>query len=380
MADFLRLAPVAILYGTFIVALGAAAQTQTVQTQTAQTRTVQTLTVATVMAPTLSGAPPLVIGHRGASGHRPEHTLASYSLAIDYGVDFIEPDLVSTKDGVLIARHENDISGTSDVAQKFPGRRSSKTIDGKRIEGYFTEDFTLAEIKTLRAKERLPFRNQGWNGVYEIPTLQEVIDLAKRRSQETDRVTGRVIGIYPETKHPSYFRSIGLALEPLLLKVLDANGYTDANAPVFIQSFEVQNLQDLSKLTKVRLVQLMEDGRQKPYDFVAAGDRRTYGDLMTPAGLAAIAAYASGIGPGKRSIVPQGSGRALLPPTSLVADAHKAGLVVHPYTFRDEPEFLAPDYALDPVKEYLQFYGLGVDGVFSDFGDTAVRARSQLRR
>jgi glycerophosphoryl diester phosphodiesterase len=345
--------PAAVLYGTLVVAFAAAAQTMP------------------PLTPTLSGGAPLVIGHRGAAGHRPEHTLASYSLAIDYGVDFIEPDLVSTKDGVLIARHENDISGTTDVAQKFPGRRTRKTIDGKAIEGYFTEDFTLAEIKTLRAKERLAFRNQGWNGIYQIPTLQEVIELAKRRSLET----GRVIGIYPEAKHPSYFRSIGLALEPPLIKTLADNGYTDANAPVFIQSFEVQNLKDLSKLTKVRLVQLMEDAKLKPYDFVFAGDRRSYGDLMTPEGLAAIATYAGGIGPFKRSIVPQGADKALLPPTSLVADAHKAGLVVHPYTFRDEPEFLAPDYGLDPMKEYLQFFRLGVDGVFSDFGDTAVRAK-----
>ena len=359
MVNLLQRVPAAILYGTLIVALivvfAAAARTQTMPPLT----------------PTLSGGAPLVIGHRGAAGHRPEHTLASYNLAIDYGVDFIEPDLVSTKDGVLIARHENDISGTTDVAQKFPGRRTRKTIDGKPIEGYFTEDFTLAEIKTLRAKERLAFRNQGWNGIYQIPTLQEVIELAKRRSLET----GRVIGIYPETKHPSYFRSIGLALEPPLLKTLADNGYTDANAPVFIQSFEVQNLKDLSKLTKVRLVQLMEDSKLKPYDFVVAGDRRSYGDLMTPAELATIATYASGIGPFKRSIVPQGANGALLPPTSLVADAHKARLVVHPYTFRDEPEFLAPDYGLDPVKEYLQFFRLGVDGVFSDFGDTAVRAK-----
>ena len=173
---------------------------------------------------------------------------------------------------------------------------------------------------------------------------------------------------------------IGLALEPPLIKTLADNGYTDANAPVFIQSFEVQNLKDMSKLTKVRLVQLMEDAKLKPYDFVVAGDRRSYGDLMTPAELAAIASYASGIGPFKRSIVPQGANGALLPPTSLVADAHKARLVVHPYTFRDEPEFLAPDYGLDPVKEYLQFFRLGVDGVFSDFGDTAVRARSQVGR
>jgi len=319
---------------------------------------------------------PRVIGHRGAAGHRPEHTLGSYELAIDYGVDFIEPDLVATKDGVLIARHENDISGTSDAAEKFPERRTTKTIDGKRITGWFTEDFTLAEIKTLRAKERLAFRNQGWNGVYEIPTFQEVIDLATRRGA----ADGRVIGVYPETKHPSYFRSIGLALEPLLLAALEANGYTDAGAPVFVQSFEVQNLKDLSRRTKVRLIQLMEDARLQPYDFIAAGDRRSYGDLMTPQALAEIATYAHGIGPWKRSIVPQRADGTLLPPTTLVADAHKAGLMVHPYTFRDEPEFLAPDYQLDPIREYLQFYRLGVDGVFSDFGDTAVRARAMLGR
>jgi glycerophosphoryl diester phosphodiesterase len=330
--------------------------------------------VSTAMVPTLHGGLPLVIGHRGASGHRPEHTIASYELAIDYGVDFIEPDLVSTKDGVLIARHENDISGTTDVAQKFPERRATKTIDGKAITGYFTEDFTLAEIKTLRAKERLPFRNQGWNGLFEIPTFQEVIDLAKRRSRET----GRVIGIYPETKHPTCFRSIGLALEPPLVKALEANGYTDATAPVFIQSFEVGNLKELRKSTEVRLVQLMEDNKLQPYDFIVAGDPRTYGDLMTPAGLAEIATYAQGIGPSKRSIVPQGGDRSLLDATTLVVDAHKAGLLVHPYTFRDEPEFLASDYELNPIKEYLQFYRLGVDGVFSDFGDTAVRARTGL--
>jgi glycerophosphoryl diester phosphodiesterase len=330
--------------------------------------------VSTAMVPTLHGGLPLVIGHRGASGHRPEHTIASYELAIDYGVDFIEPDLVSTKDGILIARHENDISGTTDVAQKFPERRATKTIDGKAITGYFTEDFTLAEIKTLRAKERLPFRNQGWNGLFEIPTFQEVIDLAKRRSRET----GRVIGIYPETKHPTYFRSIGLALEPPLVKALEANGYADATAPVFIQSFEVGNLKELRKSTEVRLVQLMEDNKLQPYDFIVAGDPRTYGDLMTPAGLAEIATYAQGIGPSKRSIVPQGGDRSLLDATTLVVDAHKAGLLVHPYTFRDEPEFLASDYELNPIKEYLQFYRLGVDGVFSDFGDTAVRARTGL--
>jgi len=325
---------------------------------------------------TLHGELPLVIGHRGAPGHRPEHTIASYELAIDYGADFIEPDLVATKDGILIARHENDISATSDVAEKFPQRWATKTIDGKAITGYFTEDFTIAEIKTLRAKERLPIRSRGWNGVYEIPTFQEVIDLARRRS----RTSGRIIGIYPETKHPSYFRSIGLALEPRLVSALEANDYRDADAPAFIQSFEAQNLVELSRVTRVRLIQLMDDNKQQPYDFVLVGDRRTYGDLMTPAALAEVRAYAHGIGPSKRSIVPQGPDGALRAPTDLVADAHKAGLVVHPYTFRDEPVFLAPDYRLDAVREYLQFYRLGVDGVFSDFADTAVRARGMLTR
>src|SRR5262245_45882950 len=233
------------------------------------------------------GPPPLVIGHRGAAGYRPEHTIASYEHAIDLGADFIEPDMVSTKDGVLIARHENDISGTTDVADKFPDRRRTKVVDGVTINGFFTEDFTLAEIKTLRAKERLAFRNQGFNGVYEVPTLQEVIDVAKRKSREM----GRVIGIYPETKHPTYFRSIGLPLEGRLVEVLEANGYRGPQAPVFIQSFEVQNLKDLNHLTKLRLVQLIEVGTAKPYDFVVTNDPRTYADLMTPGGLADIATY-----------------------------------------------------------------------------------------
>src|SRR5215470_15950781 len=326
----------------------------------------------TTFEPTLKGGLPLVLGHRGASGHRPEHTLASYALAIAYGVDFIEPDLVSTKDGVLIARHENEISGTTDVAQKFPDRKATKTIDGERIEGFFTEDFTLAEIKTLRAKERLAFRNQGWNGVYEVPTLQEVIDLAKRKSRET----GRVIGIYPETKHPTYFRSIGLPLEGRLVEVLEANGYRGPNAPVFIQSFEVQNLKDLNHLTKLPLVQLIEVGTAKPFDFVVTNDPRTYADLMTPGGLSDIATYANGIGPNKRNIVPQNADGTLGAPTNLIRDAHRARLVVHPYTFRDEPVFLAPDYQNDSLREYVQFYRLGVDGLFSDFADRAVFARN----
>jgi glycerophosphoryl diester phosphodiesterase len=256
------------------------------------------------------------------------------------------------------------------VEQKFPDRRTTKTIDGVTVTGFFTEDLTLAEIKTLRAKERLAFRNQGWNGVYEVPTLQEVIDLAKRRSRD-----GRVIGIYPETKHPTYFRSIGLALEAPLLRVLEANGYNGPRAPVFIQSFEVKNLKDLSHMTRLPLVQLLEARTARPYDFVVSGDPRTYGDLMTVGGLAEIATYAQGIGPNKRNIVPANSDGTLQAPTSLVRDAHQARLVVHPYTFRNEPVFLAPDYQLDPIAEYVQFYRLGVDGLFSDVPDTAVRAR-----
>ena len=321
---------------------------------------------------TLHRGPPLVIGHRGSPGYRPEHTIASYELAIEKGADFIEPDVVATGDGVLIARHENDISGTTDVAEKFPDRKRTKTIDGIAITGFFTEDFALAEIKTLRARERLAFRNQSWNGVYEIPTLQEVIDLAKRRSRDT----GRVIGIYPETKHPTYFRSIGLPLEQRLIEALEANDYREPDAPVFIQSFEAGNLKDLAQMTKLRLVQLLGGPTARPYDFVVSNDPRTYGDMMMPGGLAEIATYASGIGPDKRSIVPANRDGTLLPPTSLVTDAHQAGLVVHPYTFRDEPVFLAPDYQFDPVREYVQFFRLGVDGVFSEHVDTAVRARN----
>ena len=291
------------------------------------------------------GPPPLVIGHRGASGYRPEHTLASYDLAIAMGADYIEPDLVATKDGVLIARHENEIGGTTDAAARFPDRKAAKTVDGRRVEGWFAEDFTLAEIKTLHARERLPFRDHSFDGRFEVPTFQEIIDLAKRRSRET----GRTIGLYPETKHPSYHAEIGLPLEARLLEVLAANGYADETAPVFIQSFEVANLKALKVMTRIRLVQLMGEARDRPYDFVRAGDPRTYGDLTNPAALAAIAAYAAGIGPSKRLIVPANPDGHLAAPTSLVADAHRAGLLVHPYTFRSEPRFLAPDYRRRPA-------------------------------
>jgi len=290
---------------------------------------------------------PLIIAHRGASGYRPEHTLASYELAIGMGADFIEPDLVSTRDGVLIARHENEISGTTDVADRpeFAARKATKQIDGREVTGWFTEDLTLAEIKTLRAKERLPFRDQSHNGRFEVPTLAEVIDLAKRGSAET----GRTIGVYPETKHPSYFRSIGLPLEEPLLAALQEAGYRSRTAPVYIQSFEVGNLKELRKVTDLPLIQLLEaEGR--PWDFAVAGDPRTYHDLATSAGLAEIAAYADGIGPDKRRIVPAGPDGRLLPPTSLVADTHAARLLVHPWTFRSDGSFLALEYGGDPGK------------------------------
>lgn len=354
---------------------------------------------------TLNGQAPLVLGHRGASGERPEHTLAAYELAIAQGADFIEPDLVSTKDGVLIARHENEISGTTDVATRpeYANRKTTKIIDGISYTGWFAEDFTLAEIKTLRAIERLPFRNQSFNGQFEIPTLQEVIDLAKRKSAET----GRTIGIYPETKHPTYHDSIGLSLEEPLVATLKKNGWDQKDSPVFIQSFEVGNLKELNQRIDVPLVQLYDaedialDGtliENRPADFVASGDQRTYGDLRTPEGLKEVATYADGIGPWKRMIVSvkgtdaDGDGRAddvnkdgtvndadktTTAPTTLVQDAHKAGLQVHPYTFRNEGRYLAADYNGDPEAEYRQFISLGVDAYFTDFPGLGAKVRDQ---
>jgi glycerophosphoryl diester phosphodiesterase len=362
---------------------------------------------------TLGGRRPIVIGHRGASGYRPEHTLASYALAIRMGADFIEPDLVSTKDGALVARHENAIAivdpatgklieATTDVAERpeFKNRLTTKTIDGQKIKGWFTEDFTLAELKTLRAKERLPQLRPDsakFDGKFPIATLQEVINLAKRES----RILGRTIGIYPETKHPTYHKSIGLALEGPLVKILRANGYTRTDSPVFIQSFETSNLKQLNRMINVRLVQLLDEADAQPYDFVVKGDRRTYGDLMTPKGLRGIATYADGIGPWKRTIISvqpvdrNGDGKPddlngdglisdadqfLQPPTTLVKDAHRAGLLVHPYTFRSDSFYLAADYKGDPEKEYQQFFLLGVDGLFSDFPDTAFKVRNKCLR
>jgi glycerophosphoryl diester phosphodiesterase len=332
-------------------------------------------------------AEPLVIGHRGASAYRPEHTLASYQLAIDMGADYIEPDLVSTKDGVLVARHENEISGTTDVAAhpEFAGRKATKTIDGTAITGWFTEDFTLAELKTLRAKERIPDLrplNTAFDGLYQVPTLQEVIDLAKREG----------VGIYPETKHPTYFDSIRLSLEEPLVRTLRANGLDRRGADVFVQSFEVSNLQELSRQLKVPLVQLTS-ASGRPYDFTAKGDPRTYADLTSASGLKWVARYADGLGPDKAQIVPRDAQNRLLAPTTLVRDAHRAGLQVHPYTFRPENNFLAADHreGNPAAPNYLAargnqpaelklFFKLGVDGVFADNPDTAVAVRRKVFR
>ncbi|MBD2774081.1 esterase-like activity of phytase family protein [Iningainema sp. BLCCT55] len=365
---------------------------------------------------TLNGQPPIVIGHRGASGERPEHTLEAYKLAIERGADFIEPDLVLTKDGVLVARHENAIAiinpqtgalveATTDVylRPEFADRLTTRVVDGVTITGWFTESFTLEELKTLRAVERLPFRDQSYNGLFEVPTLDEIINLVKQVEAET----GRKIGIYPETKHPTYHDSIGLSLEEPLVETLVRNNFTDPSR-VFIQSFEVSNLKELNTLIDVPLVQLLDaegialDGtliENQPYDFEVSGDTRTYGDLRTPEGLAEIATYADGIGPWKRMIVSvrgvdnDGDGRAddingdgvvndadrfTTPPTTLVQDAHAAGLLVHPYTFRNENLYLAADYNGNPQLEYRQFIGLGVDGYFSDFPGTGFQVREQI--
>jgi glycerophosphoryl diester phosphodiesterase len=296
---------------------------------------------------------PLIIGHRGASGHRPEHTLEAYRLAVEMGADFIEPDLVSTRDGVLIARHENEIGGTTDVAGRFPDRKRTKTIDGQSVTGWFTEDFTLAEIKTLRARERLPFRSHHYDGRFEIATLDEVIALAQRLRT----AGGATVGIYPETKHPTYFRGLGLPLEEKLLASLDKHGWNDRKAPVFIQSFETGNLRALRKQTAVRLIQLLSPA--VPFD---------------DQGLKAIAGYADGIGPEKKMLVPVAADGSLGPPTDLVDRAHRAGLLVHVWTVRSEPQFLPAGYKGDVNAELLQLRQLGVDGVFTDVPDAATAA------
>ncbi|MEU2199668.1 esterase-like activity of phytase family protein [Isoptericola sp. NPDC019482] len=315
-----------------------------------------------------------VVGHRGASGDRPEHTLAAYEQAIVQCADVIEPDVVPTKDGVLVARHENEIGGTTDVAEhpEFADRRTTKTIDGTPVTGWFTEDFTLAELRTLRAVERLPElrpANTAYDGLYQVPTLDEVLDLA-RHSETCD---GQPVGVAPETKHPSYFASIGLPLTDPLVDELAANGLDSRRAPVVVQSFETTNLRELDRRTDVRLA-LNVSASGAPYDLVAAGDPRTYADLVTPRGLRDLARYLDIVSLEKNVVVPRAADGTLGRPTSVVRDAHRAGLEAYAWTFRAENQFLPAEYrsSADPAErgdlagELDAFLDTGLDGVFSD--------------
>jgi glycerophosphoryl diester phosphodiesterase len=357
---------------------------------------------------TLDGRAPLVIGHRGASGYLPEHTLEAYRRAIELGADFVEPDLVMTKDRVLIARHEPLLDGTTDVASRpeFASKKTTKLLDGISTTGFFASDFTLAEIKKLRAVQPNQARPQGFNGLYEIPTFEEILEMLQRQ-RATSR---REIGVYPETKHPTFHYALGLPMEDEIVRLLERFGLNFRSAPVFIQSFETANLQYLRKKTAVRLVQLIDaddvalDGSlsyaapyDKPYDYAVTGDKRGYADLVKPTSLADIAKYADGIGPWKRYIVSvkatdaNNDGKAddvnrdgsvndadkqTTTPSNLIDLAHRAGLLVHAYTFRNEKGTLGANYNGDPRNEYAQYFVLGVDGVFSDFPDTGVAGRT----
>lgn len=326
----------------------------------------------------------LVIGHRGASTLRPEHTLASYQKAIDDGADFIEPDLVSTKDGVLVTRHENEIGGTTNVSTltQFADRKTTKNIDGKDLTGWFTEDFTLSELQQLKARERIPeFRpaNTVYNDLYPVPTLEQVIELAEANYKKT----GKIIGLYIETKHPTYFKNHNLAMEDTLLKTLAKYEYTRDIAPVYLQSFEVQNLKDLKReldlhktLKHAQIIQLYDAKTSQPADFVESGETKTYADLATAQGLKDVAKYANGVGPSKGYIL-NFNDNGSVQTTSFISDAHAAGLKVHPYTFRPENNFLptplkcsqdkpAERCPTGALKEFEAYFKAGVDGVFTD--------------
>ncbi len=347
-------------------------------------------------SPVLAEAPlvakPQVYAHRGASALRPEHTLASYAKAIADGADFVEPDLVSTKDGVLVARHENEIGGTTDVAghPEFAGRKTAKTIDGERVEGWFTEDFTLAELKTLRARERLPqLRGTRWDGQFQLVTFDEIIDFVAAEAA----ARGRTIGIVPEIKHPSYFQSLGLGMEDKVLATLRAHAYT-RSAPVMIQSFERDNLRYLreriARGSNIRLLQLIARPDDVPGDVRAQGGTARYADMLTPEGLRAIAQYADAIGPELRAIIPLDADKRLGTPTALVRQAHAAGLQVQPYTFRPENHFLAADFrdGTDParrsddgsVAEMRAYLEAGIDAFFTDDPALGRRAVDGLAR
>lgn len=332
---------------------------------------------------------PIVIAHRGASGYLPEHTLAGYAVAMLQGADFIEPDLVMTRDGHLIARHDNVLDLTTDVAQRpeFAERRTEKTVDGITAGGWFSEDFTLAEIKQLRAVERIPNLRPGnarLNGQFEVPTLQEIIDLVKAN----EKALGRKIGIYPETKHPTYFQRLNLSMEGTLVKILHASGYATQRDRVFIQSFEIGNLKRLRRLTRIPLIQLLETSAG-PADVVAAGESLTYNEMATAEGLREIASYADGVGPEKyHFIIPRSADGTLDPAnaTDFVRNAHACGLKVHPYTFRAENYFQPtnlrssgdPTTHGDLAAEIELFLSVGIDGFFTDQSDIGVSTRDHF--
>ena len=355
---------------------------------------------ATPAAPTASGAEigngttsaqPLVVAHRGASGYRPEHTLAAYELAAAMGADYIEPDLVMTKDGVLVDRHEPEIGGTTNVADhpEFAGRKTTKNLDGTDVTGWFTEDFTLAELRTLRAKERLPKERQHntlYDGRYQVPTFEEVLRLRERLSKEH----GRTIGIIPEIKHSTYFHAKGFNPEKAFLTQVRAHGLDRKNAPLWLQSFEITNLKAVRKMgyqANSTFLAWTGDGRwDGPYDLLSKGDTRKYSDWMKPAGLKEISTFADGIGPEKFFVIPKKADDTLGAPTSLVADAHAVGLKVIPWTFRNENTFMAKDLqtggtASDygrAIEEMVVYLRTGIDGLFTDNPDTGVEARRQF--
>jgi glycerophosphoryl diester phosphodiesterase len=325
-----------------------------------------------------------VIGHRGAWGYRPEHTLESYRLGMRLGAHIVEQDLISTKDGVLIARNSNELSSSTDVAAhpEFAARKTTKVVDGASLTGWFSEDFTLAEVKTLRATERMPDirpGNAAYNGKFQVPTLQEIIDLARAEGRRQHRR----IGLYTETKRPTYFRSIGLSLEDMLIATLRRNGLNrrGADVPVHLQSFEPSSLQRLDRMSDLPVVQLV-DAVGKPYDFVVSGDPRTYADLVTRDGMRWVHRYADVVAVNKDLIVPRDATGHLGRPTTLVRDAHRAGLDVHAWRFANENTYLPADFRVgtDPIRwgdhaaEYRLFYRLGIDGVLTDFPDAAVAA------
>ncbi|AQW49045.1 glycerophosphodiester phosphodiesterase [Streptomyces violaceusniger] len=332
---------------------------------------------------------PTVIGHRGASGYRPEHTLGSYQLALDMGADIVEQDLVPTKDGHLVCRHENDITATTDVSAhpEFADRKTTKTVDGTKLTGWFTEDFTLAELKTLRAKERIPGnrqRNTLYDGRWEVPTFEEVLQWAEREG----RKRGRRVWLYVETKHPTYFRKLGLGLEEPLAKLLRRYGRHKKDAALFLQSFEPSSIQRLRKLVGTPSVVLLSTIDSRPWDFVEANDPRTVADLVKPEGLKWIASYAQGIGPDLSVIIPRTPDGKLGTPTSVVKDAHAAGLVLHPYTMRNENTFLPAEFRRgtdpnaygDAFGAFKAYFATGIDGIFSDNADTALLAAADFRK